>query len=113
MRTASSPLAIEHPDSFACRQAAPATVALKQRAAHGSLSLPEVPPDFPSAHRFCDRYLFQAALGRRTLVPRSTWAYWVRTGRIPNPDKIVGRTRLWSELTVASVAAGDTETAVG
>ena len=49
--------------------------------------------------------LFKALFGG---VPRSTWAKWKATGKIPAPDKQVGALSYWFEEKMWRTLAGDT-----
>lgn len=56
-----------------------------------------VPSDFPHPVRWGNAQLFKALHGG---VPRSTWAKWKATGKIPPPDKQVGALPYWREVTM-------------
>jgi len=67
--------------------------------------IPDLPEGYPRPGRFGDRSLWDAVLHRR--IPRSTFADWENSGRIPPADKVIGRTKYWLEENVHSTMAGD------
>jgi hypothetical protein len=66
---------------------------------------PPLPPDYPRAGRYGGRDLWGGAAGQH--IPASTFVDWQRAGKIPKPDKVLGRTRLWAETTVHKTMAGE------
>jgi hypothetical protein len=67
-----------------------------------------VPADFPHPRRLAGTPLFKAVHGG---VPRSTWAKWKATGKIPKPDKQVGSLSFWWEENIWKTLNGDAEKA--
>ncbi len=63
----------------------------------GSPSL--ILPDFPSQHRLGGAALFRELLGK---PGRSTFARYLQTGLIPQPDTKLGSINKWREETMAA-----------
>jgi hypothetical protein len=66
---------------------------------------PPLPPDYPRVGRYGGRGLWSGAAGQH--IPASTFVDWQKAGRIPKPDKVLGRTKLWAEITVHRTMAGE------
>jgi hypothetical protein len=66
---------------------------------------PPLPPDYPRPGRYGGRSLWSAVAGRH--IPAATFMDWQKAGKIPKPDLVLGRTRLWAETTVHKTMAGD------
>jgi hypothetical protein len=72
-----------------------------REAAHKTVrAIPDLPKDYPRPGRYGCRELWDAVLHRR--IPRSTFVDWEKSGKIPPPDKMIGRTKYWLEETVYS-----------
>jgi hypothetical protein len=59
-----------------------------------------IPSDFPNEHRLGDATLFRELLGR---PGKSTFARYLQTGLIPQPDAKLGTLNRWKETTMAAV----------
>jgi hypothetical protein len=68
-------------------------------------AVPDLPRDYPHPERYGRKTLWEAVLGHP--IPRSTFVDWENSGRIPKPDKVVGRTKYWREFTVHATMSAD------
>jgi hypothetical protein len=80
-------------------------VADKSSACQHTRAVPDLPKDYPRPGRYQRRSIWSAVTGAP--IPRSTFADWENSGKIPKADRVIGRTKYWLEENVyASMARG-------